>query len=446
MICMPHQARYRDIRPRPLDFVDVPCGKCINCLKNKQNAMVARCNAEALHRGSFVFVTLTYDEEHIPIAQSLWRVSKETGEYERVYEGEVVCSARSKRTQDKFVDRASEFRALFKGFKPSESPRYIETDIDGFEDDEYVYKSRLTPSLCRKDVRLWLKNVRVKYEREHGFKLAPFSYVLVGEYGPNTCRPHYHLAFFGLNRIEADWLCSQWHYGYYLAKYVNRVNKDGTDGFAIASKYIGKYMSKGKFDCESVLDCSAEKPRVCQSMGIGSSLLDKIRSQMCAFDVFGEYDLDTLWCPSLGRSLNENEITQLCNEIPHRLSYCVSGNKYRLPIPRPIRQKVFFHQKDTKLPKRVFKLKSDGTIVPRVEERVQRSFIPTTIWSLVADSIREHFSTYSSAKFRASIDNIREGTLLDVVRQYEDHEMGCTQVAEFSSEKAYINFLQSSVF
>lgn len=49
------RTRYRDIRPSLIDVVPVPCGKCIACLKNRQNAMVSRCNAEAEQRGTFGF-------------------------------------------------------------------------------------------------------------------------------------------------------------------------------------------------------------------------------------------------------------------------------------------------------------------------------------------------------------------------------------------------------
>ena len=29
--------RYRDVRPSMMDYCKVPCGKCINCLKNRQD-------------------------------------------------------------------------------------------------------------------------------------------------------------------------------------------------------------------------------------------------------------------------------------------------------------------------------------------------------------------------------------------------------------------------
>lgn len=69
--------KYKASLPTEIDYVPVPCGKCINCLRNKQNAMVSRCLEESDKRGSFAFVTLTYSDENLPIAQSLWRCDSE---------------------------------------------------------------------------------------------------------------------------------------------------------------------------------------------------------------------------------------------------------------------------------------------------------------------------------------------------------------------------------
>lgn len=451
---MPHNTKYRDIRPMPMDIVPVPCGKCINCLKNRQNALVSRCLAESEKRGSFVFLTLTYDEEHLPFAQSLWRIDRETGLYELVDKGEIILSARSERlTEDRehfyrnFSDKVRrDFRLAKLNWTDRDKPIYLESAIEGFSvmDDRYDYVSRITPSVCREDVRLWLKRARVAFEREHGYKLSDFSYVCVSEYGPNTCRPHYHLAFFGLTFNEAQWLTDSWTYGYKMLKVVNRVNPDGTDGFQIASRYIGKYMTKGKFDCESVLNGCAEKPRLCQSKGIGVSLIDKVRSSMCCFDLYGEYNLDTLFCPSLGRCLNSDEIQVISKEMPKRLTYD-TGNGYRLPIPRLFRDKVFYHQHYAKVKTRKFREQSFGLSEEIVNStRLIRK--PSTIWSLVADSIRDNLSRDYSAKFLQYLGRRREGNLDEVVSEFAFYEESLTEITERAAQARYIDFLSHSKF
>lgn len=433
------RTRYRDIRPSLIDVVPVPCGKCIECLKNRQNAMVSRCHAEADKRGTFGFLTLTYDDAHLPIAQSLWKCSKETGEIERCEDGEVICSARD----SLFVDRARVLDLL--SIKKGPKPVYFDKFIDGFEDDEFSYFFRLTPSVCRTDVRLWLKRSRVRYERTFGVPLSPFSYVAVSEYGPNTCRPHYHLAFFGLTKDELEWLASQWDYGFTDAKFVNRINPDGTDGFQIAARYIGKYMTKGKFDCDSVLDRSAEKPRVCQSMGIGSSLIEKLRPSLCAFDLYGEYDLDTMFCPALGRCFNESELNTIANEIPHRLSYCLNAN-LRLPIPRIVRQAVFFHKRVEKGTRLKVGFDNYGRPCLNEDKESKTTYLPTTLWLLVSSAIREHFSADNTAKFIEYISRYPEGKIAEACRNFAYYAEADTTLSEMAGEKNYLDFLSASCF
>lgn len=433
------RTRYRDIRPSLLDVVPVPCGKCINCLKNKQNAMVSRCNAEAEKRGTFGFLTLTYDDAHLPIAQSLWRVSKETGEVDRVEDAEVISSA----NDGLFVDRARLLALLPKLKGPK--PVYLDRFIDGFEDGKFSYFVRLTPSVFRTDVRLWLKRSRVRYERKFGVPLSPFSYVAVSEYGPNTCRPHYHLAFFGLTREELDWLANEWQYGYTDHKFVNQVNPDGTNGFQIAARYIGKYMSKGKFDCDCVLTKSAEKPRVCQSKGIGSSLIEKLRSQMCGFDLYGEFDLDTFFCPSLGRCLNENELKTLSNELPKRLSYCV-GNDLFLPIPRVFREAVFYNKRLEKGTRNRVFFDEFGRPYQKEVQETKITRVPTSLWLVVSSAIREHFSADNSAKFRDYCRKYNEGAIAEACRNFAYYAESHSSLSEMALEKNYLDFLSSSVF
>lgn len=446
----------RTVASSPVDSVPVPCGKCINCLKARQNALVSRCLEESDKRGSFVFLTLTYSDEYLPIAQSLWRCSKDTGEVSIVDKGEVIVSGRSKRLfglQAEFKDSIAAIRSRFMENAPkaSQEPRYVDIPIPGFEDDEYVYFSRLTPSICRKDVRLWLKKARVNFERERGKKLSSFSYVAVSEYGPNTCRPHYHLAFFGLSSDEASWLASSWEYGFIMLKTVKRVNDDGSDGFQIASRYIGKYMTKGKFDCLSVLDGSAEKPRICQSIGIGSSLIDKVKSTLCGFDMFGEFDLDTFFCPSLGRALNASELEQLCKELPKRLYYQPNADKkFKLPIPRLFRDKIFYHQfihyeKKVKFSSsKPFRNGGTSDCKECLTKKIVRE--PTALWRLVSTSIRDNLSENLAVEFRNYCNKFRQGTITDACSQFAYYEASCIEISERASEARYIDFLNSSNF
>ena len=372
-------AFWRDnYRPYVYDSLVVPCGKCINCLKNKQSQMVVRIKREAEKRGSLCFLTLTYDDNHLPLAQSLWKANKSTGELSLECPAEIISSAR-------FPDFSR--LEVFKGILPSANPRYFDVPIPefSFADPENDYFARITPSVCRADVRMFIKRIRVAYLRAFG-KPLEFSYVCVPEYGPRTCRPHYHLALMGLSKDTCRWLSKQWTYGFTKCDFVERSNKDKDDSWSAVAFYIGKYMSKGKFECQSVVDVAAEKPRVCQSLGLGVGDFEKLKPFVCAFDVFGDYDLNTLRLKS-GSRLTQKQIDVLCEEIPRRLVYRLNS-KITLPLPRLIRNRIFFNFDRYEKPSKTY------------------------IWYLVTSTLRikyedlhqREFTEFLSANFQRTID------------------------------------------
>lgn len=85
-------------------------------------------------------------------------------------------------------------------------------------------------SLVKRDYQLFLKRLR-KSLRANGRSLR---YFLVGEYGTETRRPHYHACLFGVSHLEHDLVLSAWSHGH--------VRLDGLDpGLA---QYICKYVVK----------------------------------------------------------------------------------------------------------------------------------------------------------------------------------------------------------
>lgn len=63
------EAMFRD------DAFPVPCGKCIGCRLDQARERAIRCTLEASCWPENYFITLTYDDDHLP-----WDVSDETGE------------------------------------------------------------------------------------------------------------------------------------------------------------------------------------------------------------------------------------------------------------------------------------------------------------------------------------------------------------------------------
>ena len=59
-----HPIRLRDEKHG--GFIFVPCQKCTNCIEAKRNTMARRLDLEAKGSVSCLFITLTYDSNHIP--------------------------------------------------------------------------------------------------------------------------------------------------------------------------------------------------------------------------------------------------------------------------------------------------------------------------------------------------------------------------------------------
>lgn len=321
------------LMPTLVNQITVPCGKCVECLKKRQNDLAVRCMREAEKRGSMVFATLTYNESSLPLACSLRTVDMETGEL--ISQTPPSLLVRYKGETKALCAESSEFvESCRKSILSQSAGRLSRRIVIPFPvqlNDGCYREYEITPSLNRRDARLWLKRCRVRYEREFGCKLPEFSYVMVGEYGPKTCRPHYHFGFFGLSKRQVSWMVSQWSYGEITdVRAVDAVNKDGSSGFRLASKYIGKYMVKGRFDCDCVIDKVAERPRLGLSKGLGKELSPALVSYFRAYDKFGEYDIDTGRL-SDGSYLCEKQLSELHKEVVSRAHFTFDGYNYAIP-------------------------------------------------------------------------------------------------------------------
>lgn len=51
------------------DYVEIPCGKCISCRLKRSREWADRCMLELPYHKSSYFVTLTYDDEHVPYGE-----------------------------------------------------------------------------------------------------------------------------------------------------------------------------------------------------------------------------------------------------------------------------------------------------------------------------------------------------------------------------------------
>ena len=126
----------------------VPCGKCYACLANNRAQWIFRLLAEYHAHPLSLFVTLTYDNEHLPFRVS--QVIEDTGE-------EII----------NFISDDNRFGSL-SCFSPISA----------------------VPSVNKRDIQLFIKRLRKSLREEK------CRYFCTAEYGGKTQRPHYHIIFF----------------------------------------------------------------------------------------------------------------------------------------------------------------------------------------------------------------------------------------------------------
>lgn len=187
--------------------IDAPCGKCVECLKQRQNDWKLRICLECGYWSHIYFFTLTYRESALP------------------------CS----------VTYEDEFDNVFGVFRKPEAIRIA---------DEYGMVVKSTAYV--KDIQDFIKRMRTDYARKHCVSLD-MKYFICSEYGPNpngTKRPHYH----GVIMTSAEYndllpYFNSWKEDYGRIDFVE-VGASCEDKSAV-SNYISKYCAKGCFESRS---------------------------------------------------------------------------------------------------------------------------------------------------------------------------------------------------
>lgn len=230
----------------------VPCGKCAECRAKLQSEFAALSCLEAESAGSIGFLTLTYNNDSLPLSESAVYLHTD-------------------------VDSGESFEEVVhlgfsRGFSLSRE-EVCGPFIYGLGENSTEFF--LCPSLCRVDVQKCIKRYREDYVRRHNGERCDFRFTFFGEYGERYHRPHYHMLIYGLDSIELDYFCKQWHYGFIDCKFITHFNSDGSDAFSMVSRYVSKYVGKKDALPKFVLDGYAEKPRKQSSIAFGRRNLDE---------------------------------------------------------------------------------------------------------------------------------------------------------------------------
>lgn len=185
-------------------------------------------------------------------------------------------------------------------------------------------------TLRRKDLQNWKKHFKKFISSQN------FAWLLCGEYGPKTHRPHYHGCIIGLSDSDVMIAEKSWsdYYGFTCFKKVPTISCDGSDDVANVARYISKYIVKPDNMRVPFEDC--EMPRVMSSIGYGLPKDFKdyknLRDYMLAFDKF-DYD------PYDIKTIN----SQIVDTVIGRLKYQYRGFHYSVPM---YIIKKFLYEKD----------------------------------------------------------------------------------------------------
>lgn len=212
-------SEFRKLHELEPEYVVRPCGKCLNCMKKRQNEWAFRIQSEARsYFGKTFFVTLTFDDDHLHtyFHQTLPAdIRKALSDFKKT--GDLEYERKYKALLSRYLERLKRPYELKKG---------------------YIKFSTSVPSIDKKDLTDFFKRLR-----KSGLN---FRYFACGEYGDKFARAHYHVIFF----TEETFTFDQFHDRIY--PYWNKCVPEELKVSSIstmingipASKYVAKYSVK----------------------------------------------------------------------------------------------------------------------------------------------------------------------------------------------------------
>lgn len=220
------------------DYIEIPCGQCAGCRLDYSRQWADRCMLEMKGHDQSWFVTLTYDDDHLP--QNNF-IIKDTGE----------CGTVSTLVKD-------DLRQFIKNLRYHYGQRQFEREFG---------------RPCRKG------------ERTSKAENVSFRFFACGEYGDRSFRPHYHLIIFGLILDSSDLVFykkSEIDYSYYNVPWIQDVWKKGYVVVAPATwetcAYTARYvMKKQKGSGKALYDLYNFAPEftlMSRKPGIGRKFFD----------------------------------------------------------------------------------------------------------------------------------------------------------------------------
>lgn len=256
----------------------VPCGKCAVCRQKKANARTQKILSEQIRNGKYLtlFVTLTYDNEHIPYIK---KSEIENARSLFVYRGNLPIAY--------FRPEILQKNDLPFMENPTKNLMPLMKKVNGknipFDNDKV--------SVCLySDLQKFIKRLRINLQRKYGIKFR--SYYACSEYGKSSHRAHFHVLLQAKREfidtiehcVRQSWTFCDWN----KLETPIEIAKN-------AASYVSGYVSKLS-SLPPFLRCKEFKPSFSHSQSFGlnrsdfeiSSILQKIDTGN--FDVPVKYE------------------------------------------------------------------------------------------------------------------------------------------------------------
>lgn len=219
------------------DFMYVGCGKCEACLNRRTVEWIARLKQERKCWKYALFITLTYDNENLPL---LSKISNSVYCDLSHSHTAVGCDSPLLDVSDFFLDQET-YEKEISFLRSQLSIPYLSK-----------YDCQCFIKRCRKNLRTYLKNNWNYLKSELNEKDYKIRYFLCGEYGSTTFRPHYHcLFFFSSEKVASciqEIVSKSWKFGLVDTSYVSEDNSAYVAGYLNCLANLPKFYS----ECQSL--------------------------------------------------------------------------------------------------------------------------------------------------------------------------------------------------
>ena len=221
----------RIINPYTREVLYVPCRSCSGCRNSYGLKWTLRVEKESKFHRYVMFVTLTYDNDHLPVYYPIfkdglkyWLSSQDVREINNI---------------DFDITRS------FTQFTDNSDNSYFAISDALFTNSYYKIPQGINKHCvacvsridCKKFIKRLRSNISYYFKKNHINEDQRIRYFLCSAYGPSTLRPHYHAIFWfdssSLCGVFSKLLSSSWKNGFTDCSLVN----------SSAPQYVAKYVS-----------------------------------------------------------------------------------------------------------------------------------------------------------------------------------------------------------